>query len=193
MIDLRGHGDCRYGATAVPDAVNLFSCLDQDPAQGQSKYEDIRKRLKMFFECSYLPDVDGLVQEVFLRAIQALAAGKRIYSAEPHSFFLAIARNIRYEEWKRRKAEQGVPEDVAVPASGDGHAGRIEDAIYIRELLDRACDADRRILIENHDEGGRLAENGSLIGKGAWRVLVHRARKRMRKLAAGRGTKVTTR
>jgi len=170
-------------------AVDLFSCLDLDPELAQRKYHEISSRLRMFFQCSYLPDVDGLVQEVFLRAVQAVNEGKSIYGAEPHSYFLGIARNIRFEEWKRRKLEQGVPEDAPVPASGDGHACRIENAIYIRELLALACDSDRRILLENFAEGGRRTSAPTTTTESSWRVLVHRARKRIRILAADRAGK----
>jgi DNA-directed RNA polymerase specialized sigma24 family protein len=168
---------------------NIFLYLDPDPRRAHEKYEDIRRRLHFFFECSYLPDAEELVQDVFLRAIQAVASGKQIYSVEPHSFFLAIARNVRFEQWKRRRCDQGVPEDIPVPHSGDGHARRIEDAIYIRELLEHACDSDRRVLQDNYEYGGGTTASGDPVPPPAWRVLVHRARKRMRGLASVRTNK----
>src|SRR3954454_22075480 len=65
---------------------------------------------------------DDAFQETFLRALRAY--GRLAHADNLRAWLLAIARNVALDELRRTQPVEGstVPEPIAPPERGDGHA-----------------------------------------------------------------------
>jgi len=79
----------------------LLESLDHDRQTAAEKYERIRKRLANFFEYRGCSSPDDYADITINCAAKKLEEGSRIYSSDPLSFFLGIARNFLLEYWEQ--------------------------------------------------------------------------------------------
>jgi RNA polymerase sigma-70 factor (ECF subfamily) len=131
-------------------------------------------------------DVDDVVQEVFTRAYQRLARLR-----EPDRFrpwLLSIARNAAIDHRRVRVAARVVPD----PEAGVVHAGSAPDPHESAIIRDELAAAQRGMALLTRRDALALdlvahlgfgpAEVGAVLGvsPGAAKVVVHRARQRLR-------------
>ena len=91
----------RRHATLTREAFDkLLESLDSDRQAAAEKYERIRQRLANFFEYRGCSSPDDYADITINCAAKKLDEGSRIYSSDPLSFFLGIARNILLEYWE---------------------------------------------------------------------------------------------
>lgn len=109
----------RRHATLTREAFDkLLESLDTDRHAAAEKYERIRQRLANFFEYRGCSSPDDYADITINCAAKKLNEGSRIYSSDPLSFFIGIARNILLEYWElssRRAASLDHLPDVEHP------------------------------------------------------------------------------
>ena len=104
----------RRHATLTREAFDkLLDTLDADRQAAAEKYERIRQRLTNFFEyrgCSLPEDYADITINC---AAKKLDEGSQIYSSDPLSFFLGIARNILLEYWEQAPKRASSLDDLS--------------------------------------------------------------------------------
>ena len=91
----------RRHATITREAFDkLLDSLDCDRHAAGQKYERIRQRLANFFEYRGCSSPDDYADITINCAAKKLDTGSQIYSSDPLSFFIGIARNILLEYWE---------------------------------------------------------------------------------------------
>lgn len=91
----------RRHATLTREAFDkLLDSLDPDRHAAAEKYEKIRRRLSNFFEYRGCASPDDYADITINCAAKKLDEGSQIYSTDPLSFFLGIARNFAMEYWQ---------------------------------------------------------------------------------------------
>jgi DNA-directed RNA polymerase specialized sigma24 family protein len=84
----------------------LLRLLDRDREKAGLRYEDLRRRLTMFFESRSHPDSEHLVDVVMDRVACKLRDGADILPADSVPYTFGVARMIALEEHRRRLTEQ---------------------------------------------------------------------------------------
>ena len=93
----------RRHATLTREAFDkLLESLDPNRQAAAEKYERIRQRLAHFFEYRGCSSPDDYADITINCAAKKLHEGSRIYSSDPLSFFIGIARNILQEYWEQK-------------------------------------------------------------------------------------------
>ena len=91
----------RRHATLTREAFDkLLDSLDSDRLAAAEKYERIRQRLANFFEYRGCSSPDDYADITINCAAKKIDEGSQIYSSDPLSFFIGIARNILLEYWE---------------------------------------------------------------------------------------------
>ena len=85
---------------------SLLRLLDKDREKAGLRYEDLRRRLTMFFESRSHPDSERLVDVVMDRVACKLRGGTDIPAADFVPYIFGVARMIALEEHRRRVKEQ---------------------------------------------------------------------------------------
>ena len=92
----------RRHATLTREAFDkLLASLDSDRQTAAEKYERIRQRLAHFFEYRGCSSPDDYADITINCAAKKIDEGSQIYSTDPLSFFIGIARNILLEYWEQ--------------------------------------------------------------------------------------------
>jgi RNA polymerase sigma-70 factor (ECF subfamily) len=128
-------------------------------------------------------DADDIVQEAFLRMLRTTLEG----DGEEHwrRYLYRIASNLIVDRWRRGKVEQGlatVPERTAP-------APRYEDDATVAQFFGELKPRERALLWLAYVEGESHDEIAASLGVGrrGVRVLLFRARRRLRDLLQARG------
>lgn len=126
----------RRHATLTREAFDkLLESLDLDRHAAAEKYERIRQRLANFFEYRGCSSPDDYADITINCAAKKLDEGSQIYSSDPLSFFIGIARNILLEYWeqapKRASSLDHLP-DIEHPR------GDVIDIMQRKEELSRS-------------------------------------------------------
>lgn len=91
----------RRHATLTREAFDkLLDTLDPNRQTAAEKYEKLRQRLANFFEYRGCSAPDDYADITINCAAKKLDEGSQIYSRDPLSFFIGIARNILLEYWE---------------------------------------------------------------------------------------------
>ena len=91
----------RRHATLTREAFDkLLDTLDPDLQIAAEKYERIRQRLMNFFEYRGCSSPDDYADMTINCAAKKISEGSQIYSSDPLSFFIGIARNFLLEYWR---------------------------------------------------------------------------------------------
>lgn len=91
----------RHGTLTQEAFDKLLDSLDNDRQKAAEKYERIRKRLANFFEYRGCSSPEDYADTTINCAAKKLDSGSEIYSNDPLSFFIGIARNILQEYWEQ--------------------------------------------------------------------------------------------
>lgn len=91
----------RHGTLTQEAFDKLLNSLDADRQRAAEKYERIRQRLANFFEYRGCSSPDDYADTTINCAAKKLESGSQIYSSDPLSFFIGIARNILQEYWEQ--------------------------------------------------------------------------------------------
>lgn len=75
----------------------LLARLDPDSHRAADAYESIRQSLITYFEFRDALDPSGMADDTIDRVIRLLEEGREIFSGNPASFFLGVARNLLKE------------------------------------------------------------------------------------------------
>ena len=90
----------RHGTLTREAFDKLLDSLDPDRQAAAEEYERIRQRLANFLEYRGCSSPDDYADITINCAAKKLEEGKQIYSSDPLSFFIGIARNILLEYWE---------------------------------------------------------------------------------------------
>ncbi len=133
-------------------------------------------------------DADDIVQEAFLRILRADVPA----DDEEHlrRYLYRVASNLIVDRWRRRKHEQGT-EMMHEPASP---APRYGDDADIAKIFSELKPRDRALLWLAYVEGESHEEIASSLGVGrrGVKVMLFRARRRLRDLLQARGLLVNS-
>jgi RNA polymerase sigma factor (sigma-70 family) len=91
----------RHGTLTQEAFDKLLDSLDADRQKAAEKYERIRQRLANFFEYRGCASPEDYADTTINCAARKLDSGSQIYSSDPLSFFVGIARNILQEYWEQ--------------------------------------------------------------------------------------------
>lgn len=107
---------------ARPDAGldALLLALDPDREKAAQTHEELRRRLRRFFEWRGARCADELTDETMDRVGRRLAAGNLISADEIPRYCIGVARNVLREFWRRRETApgmQGIDENILDPVA----------------------------------------------------------------------------
>ena len=148
----------RRHATLTREAFDkLLESLDLDRQTAAEKYERIRQRLANFFEYRGCSSPDDYADITINCAAKKLDEGSQIYSNDPLSFFIGIARNILLEYWEQAPKRAASLDDLT-----DIEHPRVNatDVIQREEELSRS-EAELECLEECLEQSGH--QNRDLI------------------------------
>ena len=128
-------------------------------------------------------DADDIVQEVFLRLLrtQLETSDAKVW----RRYLYRIASNLIVDRWRRAKREIG--EEAVVERSS--HGQRFEEDADVAKIFSELSERDRVLLWLAYVEGESHEEMASSLGVGrrSVKVLLFRARRRLRELLIARG------
>ena len=128
-------------------------------------------------------DADDIVQDAFLRMLRADVPA----DDEEHlrRYLYRVASNLIVDRWRRRKFEQGaeLPSELSSPRP------RFEEDADVAKIFSELKARDRALLWLAYVEGESHEEIASSLGVGrrGVRVMLFRARRRLRDLLQARG------
>src|SRR5437868_7208222 len=156
----------------------LLLRLHSDPRLAGLKYEEIRRRLELFFRSRGCHGCADLADQTIDRAAKRISEGTEIETTDPASYFLGIAKNVVREYYREQSSRPPYP----APAPPDP-----SHEIECRERCFRTLDDKASDLLREYYEGGytagieRHAEMAQRLGitVNALRIRVHRHRERL--------------
>ena len=134
-----------------------------------------------------VPDADDIVQEAFLRMLRAdVPAGD---AEHLRRYLYRVASNLIVDRWRRTRREEGedmMPEPVAPRP-------RYEEEASVAKIFAELKPRDRALLWLAYVEGESHGEIATSLGVGrrGVKVMLFRARRRLRDLLQARGLLVT--
>jgi RNA polymerase sigma factor (sigma-70 family) len=168
-------------------SAELLAILDSDPVVAEARFRELQRDLRRFLEWIGCVEPEEGAQEALVRGLRRLAGGVDTTKAGPRAFFFGIAKNIAYEGWKSRRREQQLDPDIGhrAPATSRGHQ-QVEARLTLQSVLRRLNAREREIILRycretNHDAHCRELD----VTPGNLRIIVHRIREKIRKLAHG--------
>lgn len=103
----------RHGTLTREAFDKLLASLDSNREVAAEKYERIRGRLANFFEYRGCAAPEDYADVTINCAAKKLSEGSSIYSNDPLSFFIGIARNILQEYWEQASKRAASLEELA--------------------------------------------------------------------------------
>lgn len=80
----------------------LLSVLDPDRERAAEKYEKLRQKLITFFRSRNAYSPEDCADKTFDRVAKKISEGVELYTSNPFSYFLGVARNILLECWQEQ-------------------------------------------------------------------------------------------
>ncbi len=150
--------------------------------------------MKLRFRLGAYQEVEDLIQEVFVRVLRSLRRGAIQHPERLGAFVNSVCNNVAYENLRQRSRTTSLDEDAperrdpSVDLERDLLAD--ETKLRVRALINSLNPRDRDILkavfLEERDKDEVCAEFD--VDRNYLRVLLHRARRRLRHLMARRET-----
>ena len=168
----------------------LLALLDEDRGRAGEAYVAARRRLVKFFEWNGSGAPEEHADETINRVARKVEEGEEVRA--PAAYFLAVARLVLLEAYKKREAERAGLDGLA---RQDESAVEAEPADARRECLERCLDElpreSRELIVEYYrEEKGakiewrrRLAERHGLSSTNALRIRAHRIRAQLEECA----------
>jgi RNA polymerase sigma factor (sigma-70 family) len=152
---------------------------DERPGPGgpdPDAYEELRRRLKKFFEWRRCSSPDDLASEVLLRGLRRMQDTK--IEKDLASYCFGIARNVVQED-RRAAAREPVEWPEQEPASPEHGVDTVETRMELRQVLNRLAKDERHLLTRYHlGSRDELRRELGLTAE-ALRVKVHRLQRRI--------------
>ena len=145
-------------------------------------------RAYVFRVIGHASDADDIVQEAFLRMLRTELPSKD----EEHlrRYLYRVASNLIVDRWRRRKFEEGgeMKQEPALPRP------HYEDDATVAKIFDELKPRDRALLWLAYVEGESHDEIATSLGVGrrGVKVMLFRARRRLRDLLHARGVLVNS-
>jgi DNA-directed RNA polymerase specialized sigma24 family protein len=83
----------------------LLAVLDESREVAGEKYEHVRRALLVYFRSRQCPSPEDLADDTINRVARRVAEGQEIWTSNPQSYFLGVARNVLREQWDKPKRE----------------------------------------------------------------------------------------
>lgn len=132
------------------EAFELFlAWLAPDREEAGQKYEALRRRLIVFFECRGCIAAEELADETINRVIRRLPDIRDNYAGDPARYFYGVARYVHLEQSERDGRSEPLPDILPEIADKSGELkGREERALSCLEAcLGRLSADDRQLVI----------------------------------------------
>ena len=161
----------------------LLDYLSTDREQAAKVYEEILRRLTMYFDFRGCPYPEELADETINRVARRIQEGETIRAGDATNYFYGVARNVLREYWKAANREAAVlelqPRTKPFSEPADEATAREVERLNKAHRLDcmQIClqslpdDTRRMILLYYRDQKGaqiktrqRLAENMGIPG-----------------------------
>ncbi len=160
--------------------------LGRHRSPAAEKYEEIRKKLVMFFSCYRRPDAEDLADCVIDRVARKVPTIAEEFKGDPAPYFLKVARFVLLEQ--SRKPRHVVPKgelpDPAPQFDREARGGDKEECLQL--CLKRLPSNSRELIIGYYRELGpikktvrRTLASKARIGINALRIRVYRIRKKL--------------
>jgi DNA-directed RNA polymerase specialized sigma24 family protein len=159
----------------------LLTWLNPDREQAGLRYEEIRRRLIKIFARHGCWEAEDLADETLRRVELNVCNVAPGWVNDPALYFYAVARNVRREYGRRKRAP------VLPPPAPDAEQAEREDACLER-CMQRLLTGDERALVLQYHQGqgrekierrqGLGQQHG--LGTNALRIRIHRLLKRLR-------------
>lgn len=94
----------------------LLAWLDPDRNRAAEKLENIRRKLKMFFQRRGCLSPEDFVDETIDRVAHKIVEGEEIRANIPEPYILGVARNVLREHWKAKGKRSAVELDGLSPS-----------------------------------------------------------------------------
>jgi DNA-directed RNA polymerase specialized sigma24 family protein len=139
----------------TPEAFErLLARLDSDRDVAAQKYEDIRRKLMLFFESRGCLIPEESADETFNRVARKLSEGVEVRAADPASYCYGIARNVLQEYWDQPSRSRASMEDLTRTGRHAEHPDQVTEKRLKREKLELEIECLERC-IEGLPEGNR--------------------------------------
>ncbi|HKO44466.1 MAG TPA: hypothetical protein VJU84_14405 [Pyrinomonadaceae bacterium] len=165
----------------------LLSWLAPDRDRAGEKYEQIRRNLFDYFRRRDVSDPLTLTDEVILRVTKKVDRVSKGFVGDPSAYFLAVARRV-LAEWWRRPVEVDLAEGLSVLPDSD--AGERKEFMLqsLEQCWARLSTSEQDILYRYCVETPplKLAQSRELLAReinlslNALRVMAHRLKSRVK-------------
>ena len=156
----------------------LLSWLNPDRELAASKYETIRGGLVRIFGAKGFSNAEDLADETINRVATRLSEIRETYVGEPAAYFRGVARNLVFEERRRKE----IPTDT-IPFSHNPAAIQGDEFECLMRCLQFMTNHNRELILDYHVyEGHDKIETHKAIARelgiseGALRLRAHRIR-----------------
>ena len=174
--------------TSEKDFELLLAWLGPDREAAAEKYERVRRNLFHYFRRHGVSDPLSLADEVIVRVTGKVEEVAPKYVGNPLHYFLAVARNVLAEHW-RRPAQVELPDDL--PASAASEASATKELLLqsMEQCWTRLTTQEQDILLRYYLEAPAqaVAESREQLARelgltvNALRVMTHRLRGKLRR------------
>lgn len=180
-----------------PAFAHLLHWLDSDRERAGEKYEQLRRKLRLFYEHRGCLSPDELTDKTLDRVARKLATTEEIQTADPASYCYGVAHKILKEYW-REPSRQAVsldsqpnsgnlPSDTAVTPPAESELQETELHLGYLDICLRRLSLEDRELIMNYYEGdhrGRITSRHELakrlgLSPGSLRIRALRIREQL--------------
>jgi DNA-directed RNA polymerase specialized sigma24 family protein len=164
----------------------LLARLDADPERAGSRYEELRRRLILFFRLRCPYEAEDLADKALDRLARRLSEGVEI--EEPEAYVAGVARFILRERGSAGQREQRAERDAAYERKM--HLGSEQDGLQqaniaaLEKCLQQLTDGDRSMILDYYSAEGasRIHLRQSLAEKlGISQNALHNRALRLRK------------
>lgn len=167
----------------------LLAWLDSDRNRAAEKYEFIRLKLIMLFECRRCRSPEEYTDKTFDRVARRLSEGETVRTTDKYLYFHGVALNLVKEYMKavQRMRDEPLPEVGVPPENPEDSEDKIE---RWRKCLERLSTPEREMLIQYYEENAldrrlkrrKLAKRIGLK-EGTLRIKIHRIREELKRCA----------
>lgn len=165
----------------------LLSWLAPDRDRAGEKYEQIRRNLLDYFRRRDVSDPLTLTDEVILRVTRKVDQVAKDFVGDPSAYFLAVARRV-LSEWWRRPVETDLSEDISVIPDSDARERKELMLQSMEQCWARLSTSEQDILWRYCVETPplKLAQSRELLARdinmslNALRVMAHRLKRRVK-------------
>jgi RNA polymerase sigma factor (sigma-70 family) len=180
--------DTPIDQTPEKDFERLLDWLGPDRESAAERYERVRLSLIHYFRRHGVSDPLSLADEVIIRVTSKVEAVAPTYVGNPVHYFLAVARNVLAEQW-RRPAQVELPEDLPMPQTSEASATKELLLQSLEQCWTRLTAQEQNILLRYYLEAPpqAVAESREQLARelgvtvNALRVITHRLRGKLRR------------